>query len=92
MDVLEALKMLGLKGKDKITGQKGIVTSVCFDLYGCIQVVINPGINKDGKLKDCVWFDVDRITLTSKRPVMKQPEFVNKIKVASKGPERKPIP
>lgn len=90
--MLEALKMLGYKGKDKVTGQTGVITSVCFDLYGCVQVVLNPGMDKNGKLKDCLWFDVDRITLTSKKPVMKQPEFVKKTKAIVKGPERKPIP
>lgn len=90
--MLEVLNMLGYKGKDKVTGQTGVITSICFDLYGCVQAVLNPGKNKDGKLGECHWFDVDRITLTSKKPVMKQPEFVNKAKVIVKGPEHKPIP
>ena len=88
--MLEALKMLGLKGKDKVTGQTGVITSVCFDLYGCVQVVLNPGIDKNGKPGDMCWFDIERITLTSKRPVMKQPAFVKE--AAPKGPEAKPLP
>ena len=39
---MNELKLLGLKVKDKVTGFTGIITSVSFDLYGCIQVIITP--------------------------------------------------
>jgi hypothetical protein len=36
MVVEQSVDFLGKKVRDKMTGRKGIVTSVCFDLYGCI--------------------------------------------------------
>lgn len=75
----------------------GVATSVSFDLYGCIQVVINPGIDKDGKYKDMHWLDYNRIEILSKKRVMDIPQFLleEKVKSASNeipGPENKPKP
>lgn len=69
------LKLLGYTVVDKVTGSKGIVTSIAFDLYGCIQALINPGLDKDGKPKDQFWFDIARLEKTSKNPVMDAPNF-----------------
>jgi hypothetical protein len=69
------LKMLGLKVKDKVTGFSGVVTGVSFDLYGCIQAIVNPGMGKDGKLQEQVWLDVERLEILSPIPVMNPPTF-----------------
>jgi hypothetical protein len=71
-------KHLGLLGKrvaDRVTGYTGVVTTVAFDLYGCIQVFINPGLDKDGKLKEGNWFDIARFEVLSDTPVMQRPNF-----------------
>jgi hypothetical protein len=36
------LTILGKPVRDRVTKMSGIATSVCFDLYGCIQVCVNP--------------------------------------------------
>lgn len=84
----KALNLLGLKVKDRVTGFAGTVTSVSFDLYGCIQALVHPGLDKDEKLRDMSWFDVNRLEVTSPDPVMSVPAFA----AADKGPEAKPIP
>lgn len=61
--VRQAFDMLGMRVQDRITKFEGIVDSVCFDLYGCAQIAINPGIDKDGKKKDSYWFDVKRVQI-----------------------------
>jgi len=71
---MKYLELLGLEVQDKVTGQKGVVTSVDFDLYGCVQVAITPPA-KDGKVTAGEWFDVERIDILDKTPVMKQPDF-----------------
>ena len=71
-----ALANLGLKAKDKVTGVKGIVTSVSFDLYGCIQLLVQPEVNKEGKYVNSYWLDENRVKITGKKPVMEQPFFV----------------
>ena len=52
---------MGFKVEDKI----------CFDLYGCVQVCIDPGITKEGKLGESFWFDVSRLKFLSKKPIKK---------------------
>lgn len=82
----EALDMLGCRIKDLITGLEGIAVSVSFDLYGCLQVALHPGLDKDGKLKDTMWFDSNRLVVLDPNPVMRCPHFES----ADKGPAEKP--
>ncbi len=86
------LKLLGLKGKDLVTGYEGVITSVSFDLYGCVQVVVTPPI-KDGKKEAGDWFDVNRIKILDNKPVMITPDFDNSyIADGRKGGYDKPLP
>jgi hypothetical protein len=75
MKIKKHLDLLGMKVEDRVTGFSGVVASICFDLYGCIQAAVNPGIDKDGKPKDSHWFDVNRLKVTSDEPVMNRPNF-----------------
>ena len=80
---MKDLKLLGLKCRDCITGFSGIVTSVSFDLYGCIQAWVDPQeITTDTKGK---WFDVKRLGIIDQTPVMMQPDFVDVPGPAEKG-------
>jgi len=72
---MEHLKLLGLKARDKVTGYSGIVTTVSFDLYGCIQAVLTPTAVKDGQVQAGHWFDVTRLEIRDKKPVMDLPNF-----------------
>lgn len=83
---MEGLELLGMKVEDKVTGTRGVVTSICYDLFGCVQAVINQGIDKDGKALDSHWFDIERLEVTSKEPVMTVPNFGE-----VKGPAEKPL-
>ena len=74
-----------------MTGFKGIVASVSFDLYGCIQAIVNSGIGKDGKLGDQIWFDVARLKVITDKPVMVPPDFMTgAIAKGKNGPAEKP--
>lgn len=70
------LKLLGHRATSLISGFKGVITSISFDVNGCIQAAINPGVDKEGKIRDSLWFDVKAIFITSKKPVLRQPDFV----------------
>lgn len=61
----EHLNLLGLRVRDRVSGFEGVVASVCFDLYGCIQAIVHPGLQSDGKLGDQSWFDVNRLEIVS---------------------------
>lgn len=84
---------LGYKVEDKVTGFKGVVTSISFDLYGCIQSAVDPGLDNDGKTMASRWFDIARLKITSEKLVMDQPDFdiARSISEGKKGAAEKPI-
>lgn len=69
------MKLLGMQVRDSVTGFVGVVSSIGFDLYGCVQAIVTPGMGKDGRVGDSLWFDVKRLIVTSKKPVMSVPNF-----------------
>ena len=92
MEIKKHLDLLGLKVKDKVTGFCGVIDSISFDLYGCVQASINPGTDKDGKRQDGYWFDVKRLRVTGKKPVMEIPNFDYGVQAEGKqGPSNKPM-
>ena len=52
---------LGAKAKDVITGFSGVVTGRVVYITGCNQLLINPGVDKDGKLQGSEWIDEQRM-------------------------------
>jgi len=85
--------LLGRKAKDLVTGFSGVISTISFDLYGCIQVVITPPVDKDGKVKDGHYFDITRIKITDKKPVMALPDFsAGYTAEGKKGCAEKPMP
>lgn len=85
------LDLLGKRVKDKVTGFKGVVASVSFDLYGCVQAIVNPGMGRDGKPLDSHWFDVGRLEVLSDKPVMDPPNYDFGPQAEGKqGPAEKP--
>lgn len=89
--VKKHLALLGFRVKDKVTGSSGVVSSVGFDLYGCIQAIVNPGLDKDGKPGEQQWFDINRLEVISSTPVMAPPNFdFGPVAEGLKGPAEKP--
>jgi len=86
--VMKHMQLLGKQVKDKVTGFKGTVSSLCFDLYGCIQAAVTPKVSKENKPDDGRWYDVQRLVVQGK-PVMPVPDF-NKNYPIDKGPAPKP--
>ena len=85
------MELLGHRVTDVVTGFKGVVSSISFDLYGCIQAVVTPAAGKDGKQEDSRWYDVQRLKVTSKTPVMPVPDFDKGYPAeGKKGPAEKP--
>ena len=92
MEIKKHLNMLGLPAVDKVTGFKGVISLISFDLYGCVQGIITPRVDKDGKYGDPRWFDIDRLKIVDFKPVMKRPDFIFGLAAkGDKGPEMKPI-
>lgn len=81
----EHLGLLGLKVRDVVTDFSGVVTSVAFDLYGCVQAVVTPPAEDVDKESLGRWFDTKRLRILAPDPVMPQPTFAS-----VPGPEPKP--
>ena len=88
------LEYLGKKVKDRVTGIVGICTSVGFDLYGCVQAVVSPGLDKEGEPRKLHWFDLSRLEVIEHERIMAPPRFGWEFApeaISAKGPEDKPI-
>lgn len=55
------LDLLGRYMRDRVSGFEGVISSISFDLYGCIQAAVSPRVDKDGKLPDGKWMDIHRL-------------------------------
>lgn len=84
------LDLLGMTGRDVVTGLTGIVTSIGFDLMGCVQMVLAPPVDKDGKLPDGRWLDANRVEITDRKRVMPLPVYAKTPETHRKGPADKP--
>jgi hypothetical protein len=86
MSAKKHLQWLGLTVRDRVTGFEGTVHSICFDLYGCVQGLVTPGVDKDGKLQEPHFFDMKRLIDLGADPVMERPDF----SLPETGPAVKP--
>lgn len=87
------LDILGHRVTDRVSGYKGVVTSITFDLYGCVQGLVHPGITTDGKIGEQCWFDITRLSVDGSTPVMERPSFdwsPEAVSLGMKGPAEKP--
>lgn len=67
---------LGWEARDRVTGFAGVVDSICFDLYGCVQASLCPQHDaKEKERKHSYWFDVKRLEKTSTQRVMEPPLY-----------------
>ena len=87
--IQDYLAILGCKVRDRVTDFRGVVESVGFDLYGCVQCVVKPALDEKGDVRDGRWFDIHRLEVLDKAPVMAQPKFIVGYE---KGPADKPLP
>jgi len=91
MNVQTHLALLGRAATDKVTGFVGTVSSVCFDLYGCIQCCLTPVVGEDGKVLPSQWFDVSRLEIGDSERVIQLPDFERGyVATGAKGPAEKP--
>lgn len=87
----EHIGQLGRTAKDVITGFNGVISLVSFDLYGCVQFVITPPVDKDGNAVDGRWFDVTRLELKNKKSPIPVPHFTNEDAIGNLGFKAKDV-
>lgn len=59
----------GVKVRDKLTGFEGTIDGKCEYMTGCVQWRVVPSIDKDGKMQDSHWIDVDRLIVIPEQKV-----------------------
>lgn len=59
----------GDEAKDKVTGFKGLITSMHAYIDGCIQFGLSPPVDKNGEIRDTLQFDSARIMIVKKAKV-----------------------
>lgn len=92
----EHMALLGYRVRDYVTGFEGVVASITFDLYGCVQAIVNPGLDEKGEPRESRWFDIARLARLSDVPVMPVPDYegVPRSEAATrgeKGPAERPM-
>jgi hypothetical protein len=90
MSASNHIDLLGKTAKDRVTGFTGVVVTVSFDLFGCVQAILQPPVEKDGKRPDGCWFDVNRLEVKGKGRVMPVPEWGATPQTHDHGPAEKP--
>lgn len=94
--IQQCFSFLGCRVKDKVTGVEGVMVSLSFDLYGCVQGLVQP-VSKDtiavnGNLLDRYWMDMNRLIKLTE-PVMTPPDFnAGVIHILNHGPAGKSLP
>ena len=81
---------LGDKVKDKLTKFTGIVTGRAEYLFGCVQLLVNPGVVKDGEPVAATWVDENRMVLVKSKAV--DVSLTPQQAGVTGGPSRKEIP
>lgn len=72
------MHLLGKKVRDRINGVEGVVTSISFDVSGCVQGIVHPpGMDDKGELRKGFWADTKRLEVIDDTPAIPQPDFVS---------------
>ena len=88
MDMDKIFNKLGFKGVDRISGYRGVIESVSFDIYGCVQYLLRREVKDNDPNTDvAAWYDEKRIRVTGKQRVIKC-DFKDLCEI--KGPAKKP--
>ena len=93
MFIKKHLSLMGHEVQDKVSDFRGVVISISFDLYGCVQADVRPKkLDKEGRLTVGHWVDVARLKVLTKKPLMEQPNFEwGDIAEGKKGPASLPM-
>jgi len=87
--VQENRDVLGKKYRDVITGFTGTCVGEVTYLTGCVQLMLVPEVDNEGKRREAEWFDVDRCEAVSDE-VVRLPGRSNAQPVASVGGDAEP--
>ena len=74
--IQDHLGLLGYRCRDLLTRFEGVVTSISFDVNGCVQALVLAGHDdKGGRISS--WFDTKSLEKISHGPLVRQPNFID---------------
>lgn len=81
----EHKKFMGAKVEDTVTGASGIVTCISYYYNGCVRLLVEPRIDKDGKRPEAFYIDYQQAKIIT-------PEVIEPVKSKTGGPQRSEAP
>jgi len=60
--------LIGRTVEEKVSGFRGVVTGIVYYISGCTQALVAPKMDKDGKVPDSNWWDVQRVVVDESVP------------------------
>jgi hypothetical protein len=63
---------LGQKVQDVVSGFTGIAVGIHHFLNGCTRVSVAPPVDKEGKMQEEKWFDIQQIMVVDAQKVLEQ--------------------
>ena len=87
---MKYLDLLGYTVADRVSGYTGVVESISYDLYGCIQAVVRPPVNEKNEIPEGRYLDCKRLSILPRSErVMPVPEFYQEL-ILEAGAAEKP--
>lgn len=81
----ESVRM-GVEVKDRVTGLRGIITGKTEYINGCIQWLVKPPVDKDGKLVDGCWIDTIQLEVVGQGIAEPEIDHTTKDHIQANGP------
>lgn len=60
-------KFMGSRIKDSVTGASGVVTCVSYYLNGCVRVLVEPPVDKEGKRPEAFYIDIQQAEIIDEK-------------------------
>ena len=79
---------LGKYAQDKVTGFKGTITAYCKHLYGCDTYLLQPDLDKDGKMAKSHWLDEGRIEILGEKIQHEKTDLGYKFELGQKARDK----
>jgi len=75
--------------RDKLSGYRGTVTGITKYLNGCIRAIVQPRVDKDGKMPEAEYIDSEQIEVIQSKESKESIEEASKLRSVG-GPTKAP--
>lgn len=72
---------------DKLSGYKGTVTGITKYLNGCIRAIVQPRVDKDGKMPEAEYIDSEQVEVTKSKEFIEDSSKLRSVGGPTKSPK-----